>query len=97
MAYATAGLRMIRSGIINEWLLQTTDTPATALGSGYITDAGVNGVLPGKGMQIGDIVHIQQVGAIPASQSAPAAVTAMQTAFVDAISAAGAADMTAFT
>lgn len=72
MAYSTSGLRMIRSGVINEFVLYTTDPAATALGSGYITDGGPTAILPGKGLQVGDKVTILVVDAIPASYAAPA-------------------------
>ena len=67
MAYATAGLRMVRSGINNEWVLYTVDAIASVLASGYITDGGPTALLPGRGMTVGDKVTVLQVDAIPTS------------------------------
>lgn len=87
MAYATAGLKMVRSGVVNEWILDTVDAVATAVGAGYITDAGPTAVLPGKGMKIGDPVLVRVVGALPATGEAPATCTDQAWAFVSGINA----------
>lgn len=90
MAYDPKGLRMLRSGVVNEWLLDTTDSISTATGSGYITNAAAHGVNAGRGVVLGDIVVIRVVGAIPGSGEAPAAVTGMANGYISAISSGAA-------
>ncbi|MEM8973971.1 MAG: hypothetical protein AAGD43_18065 [Pseudomonadota bacterium] len=85
MAYATAGLRMWSSGVVNTWILDTVDAVTAAVASDYISDAGPTDTLPGRGMQVGDAVFIRVVGALPASQEAPATCTDTAWAHVSAI------------
>jgi len=85
MAYSTTGLRMVRAGTINEWVLYTTDPIATALGAGYISDAAATGQSAGKGMAPGDKVTVLQVDAIPASQNAVSACYDRSECFVASI------------
>lgn len=95
MAYSTTGLRRMTEGVINIWALQTVDSVATAVGAGYVTDGGATGVLPGKGMQVGDAVLIMVVGAVPASGEAPATCTDQAWAYVSSINTTtGAASLT---
>jgi len=98
MAYSSTGLRQIRAGIVNEWLLDTVDTVVTATGAGYITDAtssSTNGT-PGRGMQVGDLVIIRVVGALPTGSSPPATNTDQAWAFVSGLNTStGAGSLTA--
>ncbi len=95
MAYSTNGLRMWSSGIVNTWILDTVDAVTAAVAADYITDAGPTATEPGKGMQVGDAVFIRVVGALPASQEAPATCTDTAWAHVSAIDAAdGAGSLT---
>jgi hypothetical protein len=98
MAYATAGLKQTRSGVYNEWLLDTVDSVATATGAGYISDGTSSSTnsTPGRGMQIGDQVLIRVVGALTANGSPPATVTDCAWAFVStANTTTGAVSLTA--
>lgn len=87
MAYASAGLRQIRSGVINKWALDTVDSVATAVGAGYVTDgtSSTTSGTPGKGMQVGDEVYIRVVGALTSGGSPPATMTDGAYAFVSAV------------
>jgi hypothetical protein len=84
MAYATAGLRHMHSGVINEFALDTVDSVATATGAGYVTDgtSSTTNATPGRGMQMGDVVLIRVVGALAANGSPPASCTDQAWAFV---------------
>lgn len=75
MAYSTNGLRMLSSGIVNTWILDTVDAVTSVVGAGYVSDAGPTATAPGKGMQIGDAVFCRVMTALPASQEAPADCT----------------------
>lgn len=75
MAYDPTGLFCVRPGPVqSEWLLRTTDIVGDADATGYITDAGptLSGKgVAGRGMKLGDIVHVQVVNnvATPTSVS----------------------------
>lgn len=86
MAYSTSGLRPIRSGPVNKWVLDTVDSVATATGANYVSDgtSSTTNATPGKGMQVGDEVMIRVVGAIPANGNPPASVTDTAYAYVSA-------------
>ncbi len=75
MAYVSSGLRLRTSGTVNEWILNTTDSVATAMGAGYVSDAGPTDVLPGRGMQVGDMVFVRVMTALPSDGEAPADCT----------------------
>lgn len=98
MAYDSKGFRMVRSGIFNEFVLDTVDTVVTATGANFITDgtsSTTNGT-PGKGAQIGDVVLIRVVGAVPVNGQPPATNTDQAWAFVSAVNTTtGAISLTA--
>jgi hypothetical protein len=78
MAYDSAGLRVVTGVQTRIWMLDTVDAVATAVGTDYITDAAASTTNPqqgNQGMQIGDVVIVRVVGALPARGDAPAAVT----------------------
>jgi len=87
MAYNSAGLICLSNTSINShWLLRTVDALAGVDAAGYVTDASTAGSgkgAPGRGMKIGDIVHVQVVNSV----TAPTSITAQSTAFVSAVNA----------
>lgn len=87
MAYASAGLICLSNTSINShWLLRTVDALASCDAAGYISDASTAGSgkgAAGRGVKIGDIVHVQVVDSV----TAPTSITAQSTAFVSAVSA----------
>lgn len=87
MSYNSAGLICLSNTSINSvWLLRTVDALASVDASGYITDAGpaAGGKgAPGRGMKLGDIVHVQLVDSV----TAPTSITASSTGFVSALNA----------
>lgn len=86
MSYNSAGLICLSNTSINSvWLLRTVDALASCDASGYITDASTAGSgkgAPGRGMKLGDIVHVQVVDSV----TAPTSITASSAGFVSAIS-----------
>lgn len=65
MSYATSLLRLVKGGVINEWVLDTADSLETVLGAGYITDAvAVDKSTPGRGLQPGDNVLLRRFGTV---------------------------------
>lgn len=99
MAYDSRGLHMILPGMTNVWVLDTVDTLVSAVGAGYIADAtsSTTSGTAGRGMQLGDLVHIRVVAAVPLNGTPPAAApTAYRTAVVTGLNAAtGAGSLTA--
>lgn len=87
MAYNSAGLICLGNTSINSvWLLRTEDALASCDATGYITDASTAGSgkgAPGRGMKLGDIVHVQVVDSV----AAPTSITASSAGFVSAINA----------
>lgn len=88
MAYSTLGLKLKSQGAgVNEYVLLTVDSLATATGSGYITDAGTassGAGAPGKGLKVGDIVHLfSGVDSVTAMTS----ITKYTPCYVSAVSA----------
>jgi hypothetical protein len=87
MAYNSAGLINLSCTSINsEWLLRTVDALAACDATGYITDASTAGSgkgAVGRGMKLGDVVHVQVVDSV----TAPTSITASSSAFVSAINA----------
>lgn len=86
MSYNSAGLICLSNTSINSvWLLRTVDALAGVDASGYVTDAGPAGSgkgVAGRGMKLGDIVHVQVVDSV----TAPTSITASSSGFVSAIS-----------
>jgi len=87
MSYNNAGLICLSNTSINSvWLLRTVDSLASVDAAGYITGAATAGSgkgAAGRGMKIGDIVHVQVVDSV----TAPTSVTASSSGFISAINA----------
>lgn len=85
--YKTAGLKCItNSAGVSEWILYSEDALATAIGSGYITDAGPASSgkgAPGRGLKLFDKVTIYSG---VDSASAPTSVTKVTPAYVSVLS-----------
>ncbi len=65
MAYTPETLRLVKGGVINEWVYDTADPFATVLGAAYVTGAvAVNKSTPGKGLQPGDSVLLRRFGTV---------------------------------
>lgn len=65
MAYTTANLKLLKGGVINEWVYDTDDSFATVIGAGYVTDAvAISNSTPGKGLKEGDNVLLRRFGTI---------------------------------
>jgi hypothetical protein len=78
MAYDSAGLRAVVGAQSRIWMLDTVDAVATAVGTDYITGGAAstsNPQMANQGMQIGDVVIVRVVGALPGRGEAPAACT----------------------
>lgn len=76
MAYNSAGLYCLsNTGRRRIWCLETVDAVGDADAAGYITDAATTASgkgIPGKGLQLGDLVWVvvvNTVAALPAAQT----------------------------
>lgn len=87
MSYNTAGLSCLTNSAASSiWLLKTVDSLASCDASGYVTDAGPassgKGAI-GRGMKVGDIVHVMVVDDVT---SLTPSITAFSTAVCTAVS-----------
>lgn len=87
MAYTTASLFCIaNTGPNSHWIYRTTDALAAVDAAGYFSDAGPTSSgkgVAGRGLRVGDLVHVQVVDSI----SVPTSVTAQSTGVISGISA----------
>lgn len=65
MAYTPETFRLVKGGVINEWVYDSADLLETVLGAGYVTGAvAIDKSSPGKGLQEGDRVLFRRFGTV---------------------------------
>lgn len=65
MAYSAANFRLVKGGVINEWVYDSADTLDTVLGAAYVTGAvAISKSTPGKGLVEGDRVLFRRFGTV---------------------------------
>lgn len=65
MAYTSSTFKLVRGGVVNEWLYDSDDTLATVLGAGYVTGAvTISRSTIGKGLVEGDRVLFRRFGTV---------------------------------
>jgi len=65
MSYTSSTLRLVKGGVINEWVYESADSLETVLGAGYVTGAvAVDKSTPGKGLVEGDRVLFRRFGTV---------------------------------
>jgi len=70
MAYTPATLKLVKGGVINEWVYDSADLLATVLGAGYVTAAvTIDKAAIGKGLQEGDKVLFRRFGTVGTSST----------------------------
>lgn len=86
MAYDSDGLFCLSNTSVNShWIYRTTDSIGSVDGAGYFSDASTAGSgkgAAGRGMKVGDLVHVQIVDSI----TTPTSITAQSTGVISAIS-----------
>lgn len=71
MSYSSANMRLVRGGVVNEWVYESSDSLSTVLGSGYVTGAltSTDTGAAGKGMTEGDRVLFRRFGTVGTSST----------------------------